>query len=751
MPLNTQFRVKDDLNTLGRILSGGTDISSIFSPSNTSYTVAGNTGTPFTVSGTETLTLSGSNIVVNAGTATRTAGFSIAALGVGNTELAGGISDSKLATISTTGKVANSATTATDANTPSAIVARDASGNFSANVINGVTGFRVNGAATSGNVLRGNGTNFVSSAIQVSDVPTLNQNTTGSAATLTTSRTIAISGDLSYTSPAFNGSANVIGTGTLATVNSNVGSFTNASVTVNGKGLVTAVSSGTAPVTTVTGTSPIASSGGTTPAISLATGYGDTQNPYGSKTQNTFLAAPNGSNGAPTFRAIVSTDVPPLNQNTTGQAGSVANAITFTTSGGAAAGTTFNGNAARTIDFSTVGASPLFGSTSLVTTGIVTTGTWGAAIAATSGIINNTSIGATTPSTGRFTTLESTGNLTVGGNLTVTGSAAYVNTNNLIVKDPIIFLAEGNLTDAVDIGFTGAYNHGSVPRRHTGLVRDFGDKKWTLFSNLSAEVLSATNINFNDPSIVIDTLRANIEGTVTGNVSGTASQATRLVTGRTISTTGDVAYTSGSFEGTANVTGTATIQTNAVTTTKILNNNVTYAKFQQVAANSVVGNPTGSLANAVAIPTSVTGLALLSATTAAAGAATLGLGVTSSVTHNDLTLGGSSPKVNNAVYVGGHATSSSITIPTFNKTTYSTGRYTVQIKHNTSNTRAVLDILVTNNANSWNGTVFGIVDPSNIFSDVDVTTLSTTVDLVFTLNANNTNHSITILSTAIAD
>lgn len=48
-------------------------------------------------------------------------------------------------------------------------------------ILNVVTGFRVNGAATSGQYLRGNGTNFVSSAIQAADIPTLNQNTTGSA------------------------------------------------------------------------------------------------------------------------------------------------------------------------------------------------------------------------------------------------------------------------------------------------------------------------------------------------------------------------------------------------------------------------------------------------------------------------------------------------------------------------------------------------------------------------------------------
>jgi len=45
------------------------------------------------------------------------------------------IADTKLATISTAGKVNNSATTATNANTGSAIVARDASGNFSAGTI----------------------------------------------------------------------------------------------------------------------------------------------------------------------------------------------------------------------------------------------------------------------------------------------------------------------------------------------------------------------------------------------------------------------------------------------------------------------------------------------------------------------------------------------------------------------------------------------------------------------------------------
>src|SRR6267142_3850162 len=62
---------------------------------------------------------------------------------------------------------------------------------------------------------------------------------TGNAATATalaTGRTISISGDLTYTSPSFDGSSNVTAAGTLATVNGNVGSFTSANITVNAKG-----------------------------------------------------------------------------------------------------------------------------------------------------------------------------------------------------------------------------------------------------------------------------------------------------------------------------------------------------------------------------------------------------------------------------------------------------------------------------------------------------------------------------------
>lgn len=74
----------------------------------------------------------------------------------------------------------------------------------------------------------------------------------------------ALTGDITATGP---GSA----TATLATVNTSPGTFTNATLTVNAKGLITAASNGTTAVTAVTATSPITSSGGTTPNIALTT------------------------------------------------------------------------------------------------------------------------------------------------------------------------------------------------------------------------------------------------------------------------------------------------------------------------------------------------------------------------------------------------------------------------------------------------------------------------------------------------
>ncbi len=161
-------------------------------------------------------------------------------------------------------------------------------------------------------------------------------------------------------------------------------------------------------VTSVSGTSPVASSGGTTPAISLASGYGDTQNPYASKTANNFLAAPNGSAGVPTFRAIVAADIPTLNQNTTGTASNVTGVVAVANGGTGLSSTPTNGQlnigngtgftrAALTAG-SGISVTNGAGSISIANTGVtsLTAGTGISVSAGTGGVtISNTSTGAT--------------------------------------------------------------------------------------------------------------------------------------------------------------------------------------------------------------------------------------------------------------------------------------------------------------------------------------------------------------------
>ena len=181
-------------------------------------------------------------------------------------------------------------------------------------------------------------------------------------------------------------------------------------------------------VTSVTGTSPVASSGGATPAISLSAGYGDTLNPYASKTANFVLAAPNGSAGVPTFRAVVAADIPTLNQSTTGSAATL-------TTPRAIYGNNFDGSAALTqVIASTYGGTgngftkftgattaertytlPDASSTIVVQGGALGTPSSGTVtnLTGTASININGTVGATTASSGAFTTLSATGVTTV--------------------------------------------------------------------------------------------------------------------------------------------------------------------------------------------------------------------------------------------------------------------------------------------------------------------------------------------------
>jgi hypothetical protein len=242
----------------------------------------------------------------------------------------------------------------------------------------------------------------------------------------------------------------------------------------NGAGSVTISATGSGTVTAVTGTTPISSSGGATPNISLDANYGDTLNPYASKTANYVLAAPNGTAGVPTFRAVVAADIPTLNQNTTGQAGSVANNLTAGTGISYNVGTTYNGSTAITITNSAPDQTvSLTGGTGISTSGTYpnftitnTSPSLGGDVVGPSSATDN-AVARYDATTGKLiqnslVLIGDTGNVTgvnalTAESLTVNDNATlgFSNTDTLDVRARIISDLEPNANNAKDIGTNG--------------------------------------------------------------------------------------------------------------------------------------------------------------------------------------------------------------------------------------------------------------------------------------------------------
>ena len=229
-------------------------------------------------------------------------------------------------------------------------------------------------------------------------------------------------------------------------------------------------------VASLTATSPVVATGTSTPVISLASGYGDTQNPYASKTANHILAAPNGTAGVPTFRAIVAADVPTLNQSTTG------NAATVTT----------NANL--------------------------------------------------------------TGPVTSTGNTTAIANAAI--SNAMLANGAVANLSGTNTGDnATNSQYSGLVSNATHTGDATGNVGlTVKGINGTILSTLTTGILKNTT-GTGVPSIAV----AADFPILNQNTTGTAGSTATLATARTISTNGDVLYTSPAFDGSANVLGTATL------------------------------------------------------------------------------------------------------------------------------------------------------------------------------------------------
>jgi hypothetical protein len=181
-------------NTLSNIPNSATTATN----ANTASAIVARDASGDFSAGTITAALSG-----NATTSSSTTGNAATATALQNARTIGGVSFDGTANINLPGvnTAGNQNTTGTAANvTGTVAIANGGTGGTTAQAARN----NIAAAVTSGQYLRGNGTNVLMSAIQAADVPTLNQSTTGNAATATALQTARTIGGVS-----FNGTANI--------------------------------------------------------------------------------------------------------------------------------------------------------------------------------------------------------------------------------------------------------------------------------------------------------------------------------------------------------------------------------------------------------------------------------------------------------------------------------------------------------------------------------------------------------------
>ena len=153
-------------------------------------------------------------------------------------------------------------------------------------------------------------------------------------------------------------------------------------------------------------------------------------------------------------------------------------------------------------------------------------------------------------------------NVTIQGNLFVNGNVTTFNTNNLSINDSLIYLADDNPADIIDIGFVSSFTSGAG-YQHTGFARDASDGLWKLFAGVVAE--PTTTIDFTGAtysSLYVGNIQtvnsANIGSTlnVAGNIlAKTATLGATTVNGAT-TLAGTVTVSSGFINSVGNILST---------------------------------------------------------------------------------------------------------------------------------------------------------------------------------------------------
>jgi len=96
--------------------------------------------------------------------------------------------------------------------------------------------------------------------------------------------------------------------------------------------------------------------------------------------------------------------------------------------------------------------------------------------------------------------------LTVEGNLIVTGNVVTVNATELSIEDNMIYLNANSTITNPDLGFAGNYNDGSYA--HAGFFRDATDGYWKVFEGYTPEPDASPYINTAHESFTLSVFQA---------------------------------------------------------------------------------------------------------------------------------------------------------------------------------------------------------------------------------------------------
>jgi hypothetical protein len=131
------------------------------------------------------------------------------------------------------------------------------------------------------------------------------------------------------------------------------------------------------------------------------------------------------------------------------------------------------------------------------------------------------------------------GDVNIAGDITFGGTGTTLSTTTLSVNDPIVFIGDGNATDAVDLGLVGEYTSGGTTK-YTGIVRDSSDGVVKFYKDTTVAP-SAGVVNFSGAGLAYTDVQvgAITSGAITasGALSATSFSTTG---GMTVSGTTDI-------------------------------------------------------------------------------------------------------------------------------------------------------------------------------------------------------------------